>query len=117
MCCNVCNRHRKFNISYILYLEISYIFKKTLSLSIVYNKCGHEYEKIFKEEESIEIIEIIGLINNIEEYQKYIIMPEENINQEFRLKKIDEIRNYLIEEINQNKLMSKKQKQGCRVLY
>ena len=29
-------------------------------------------------------------------------MPEENINKEFRLKKIDEIRNYLIEEINQN---------------
>ena len=27
-------------------------------------------------------------------------MAEENINQEFRLKKIDEIRNYLIEEIN-----------------
>ena len=28
-------------------------------------------------------------------------MPEENMNQEFRLKKkIDEIRNYLIEEIN-----------------
>ena len=35
-------------------------------------------------------------------------MPEENVNQEFRLKKIDEIRNNLIEEINQNKLMSKK---------
>ena len=30
--------------------------------------------------------------------------------QEFRLKKIDEIRNYSIEEINQNKLMSKKYK-------
>ena len=26
-------------------------FKKSLSLSIVYSKCGHEYEKIFKEEE------------------------------------------------------------------
>ena len=26
-------------------------------------------------------------------------MPEENIDQGFRLKKIDEIRNYLIEEI------------------
>ena len=37
-------------------------------------------------------------------------MPEENINQEFKLKKIDEIRSYLIEEINQNKLMSKKHK-------
>ena len=43
-------------------------------------------------------------------------MPEENINQEFRLKKIDEIRNYLIEEINQNKLMSKKHRKVCRVL-
>ena len=43
-------------------------------------------------------------------------MPEENIDQGFRLKKIDEIRNYLIEEINQNKLMSKKHKKVCRVL-
>ena len=30
-------------------------------------------------------------------------MPEEIINQKFELKKIDEIINYLIEEINQNK--------------
>ena len=37
-------------------------------------------------------------------------MPEENINQEFRLKKIDEIRNYLIKEINQNESTSKKRK-------
>ena len=43
-------------------------------------------------------------------------MPEENVNQEFRLKKVDEIRNYLIEEINQNDLMSKKHKIVCRVL-
>ena len=43
-------------------------------------------------------------------------MPEENINKEFRLKKIDEIRNYLIEEINQNKLISKKHKNVCTVL-
>ena len=27
--------------------------------------------KIFKEEESIEILKILGLITNIEEYQKY----------------------------------------------
>ena len=38
------------------------------------------------------------------------------MNQEFRLKKIDEIRNYLIEEINRNELMSKKHKKVCRVL-
>ena len=37
-------------------------------------------------------------------------MPEENINQELKLKKTDEIRNYLNEEISQNKLMSKKHK-------
>ena len=43
-------------------------------------------------------------------------MPEENINHERRLKKIDEIRNYLIEGINQNKWMSKKHKKFCRVL-
>ena len=30
-------------------------------------------------------------------------MPEENINQEFRLKKIDEIRNYLIEKKKKSK--------------
>ena len=37
-------------------------------------------------------------------------MAEENISQEFRLKNIDETRNYLIEEINQTELMSKKHK-------
>ena len=60
MYCNVCNKYRKFKKA-----KISYIFKKTLSLSIVYSKCGHEYEKIFKEEESIEILKILGLIENI----------------------------------------------------
>ena len=43
-------------------------------------------------------------------------MPEEYMNQEFRLKKIDEIRNYLIQEINRNELMNKKHKNVCRVL-
>ena len=43
-------------------------------------------------------------------------MTEENINQKFRLKKIDEIRNYLMEEINQNELMIKKHKKVCRIL-
>ena len=37
-------------------------------------------------------------------------MAEENISQEFRLKNIDETRNYLTEEINQNGLMSKNTK-------
>ena len=33
-------------------------------------------------------------------------MPEDNISQEFRLKNIDEFRNYFIEEINRNELIS-----------
>ena len=43
-------------------------------------------------------------------------MLEESMNQGFRLKKINEIRNYLIEEANRNELMSKKHKKVCRVL-
>ena len=43
-------------------------------------------------------------------------MTKEHISQEFRLKNIDETRNYFIEEINQNVLMSKKHKIVCRVL-
>ena len=65
MYCNACNEYRKFKKTWnIIYL------KKKLSLSIFYSNCGHEYEKIFKEEESIEILKILRLINNIEEYQK-----------------------------------------------
>ena len=37
-------------------------------------------------------------------------MVKENIRQEFRLKKIDETRNYLLEKIKQNELMSRKHK-------
>ena len=35
-------------------------------------------------------------------------MPEENISQEFRLENINETRNYFLEEIEQNELMSRK---------
>ena len=65
MHCNVCNKYRKFKKT-----KISNIFRKILSLSIVYSKCGHKQKKIFKGEESIEISKILGLINNIEENQK-----------------------------------------------
>ena len=40
-------------------------------------------------------------------------MFEENISQEFRLKNIDETRNYFLEEIKQNELMSKRHKKVC----
>ena len=33
--------------------KISYIFEKTLVLSIICSKCGNDDEKIFKEEESV----------------------------------------------------------------
>ena len=33
-------------------------------------------------------------------------MVKENISQEFRLKNVDETRNYFVEEIEQNELMS-----------
>ena len=43
-------------------------------------------------------------------------MSEENITQKFTPKNIDKIRNYLIEEINQNELISKKHKTVYRNL-
>ena len=44
-------------------------------------------------------------------------MPEDNINQEFRLKKVDDIKNYLLGEVNQNELMSKRHKKVCMCFY
>ena len=43
-------------------------------------------------------------------------MSEENISQEFWVKNIYETKNYLVEEINQNELTSKKYKNVYRVL-
>ena len=43
-------------------------------------------------------------------------MPEKNMDQQFRLKKTNEVRNYLIEEMNKNESISKKHKKVCRVL-
>ena len=89
-------KHEKF-----IKPKMSYICYKTLLLPSICNQCWSEDEKISKEE-SIGILECF--------------IMEENINQEFRLKKIDEIKNYSIEEIYQNKLMSKKHKKVWRVL-
>ena len=59
----------------------------------------NEDGKIFKEEESIEILKILGLIE-INNYLKNMV--EENISHEFRLKKIDKTRNYFLQEFKQN---------------
>ena len=57
--CVTCGKYRKFEKP-----KISYLLEKTLVLSIIC-KCKNEDEKIFKEKESIEILEILGLIGNI----------------------------------------------------
>ena len=43
-------------------------------------------------------------------------MAEEKISQEFRMKNIDETRNYLLEEIKQNELISRNHKTSCTTL-
>ena len=59
MCCVICGKYRKFEN-----LETSYLLKKTLVLSIICKKCNNEDEKLFKEEESIDIRKILDLIEN-----------------------------------------------------
>ena len=78
--------------------EISYIFEKYFCFFIFCAECGNENEKVFKEEESIEILKILGLIKNI---YKYFQNTEEEV---------DEIRTYFLEEIKDNELTSKKNK-------
>ena len=41
---------------------------------------------------------------------------EETMIQEFRLKNMDETRNYFLEEIEQNELMSRKYRMVCKTL-
>ena len=43
-------------------------------------------------------------------------MCQGSISQEFRLRNIDETRNYFLEKIKQNELMSKKHKKVCTTL-
>ena len=42
-------------------------------------------------------------------------MAEKSISQKFRLKEIDKTRNYFIQEIKQNELLSKKHKKFCKI--
>ena len=100
-----CSKYRKFGKPKILHL-----LKNTISFYYLEEYVQKWRWKNIKQQEWFEILKIPGLNNDIEEYGKNIIMPEENINQEFRLNKIDEIRNYLMEVINSNELMSKKHK-------
>ena len=58
--CVICGKYRKFKKH-----KISYIFEKALLLCIICSKCENEVERIFKKEESLDILKIYGLIKNI----------------------------------------------------
>ena len=58
--CVISDRYVKFEKS-----KISYLLEKTLVLSTICNKCKNEDEKIFEEEESIKVLTVLGLIENI----------------------------------------------------
>ena len=60
MYCVICGTYRKFEK-----LKISYLLEKTLVVSSICKKCKNEDEKLFKEKESIEILKVFGLIENI----------------------------------------------------
>ena len=55
----------KYHIFLIKHDFVLVFVTKTLLLSSICNKCGSEDKKIFKEEESIEILKILGLVENI----------------------------------------------------
>ena len=57
--CVICGKYRKFEKH-----KISYLLQKRLVLSTICSKCRNEHEKIFKEEDSIEVLKIL-------KYQKY----------------------------------------------
>ena len=58
--CIICGKNWKFEKP-----KISYLLEKTLVLSIICSKCKNQDEKIFKENESIDILKTLGLIENI----------------------------------------------------
>ena len=60
LCCVICHKYRKFEKP-----NNSYLLEKTLAIFIICSKCQIEHAKLFKEEESIEVLKILGLIENI----------------------------------------------------
>ena len=59
MYCVICGTYRKFEK-----LKISYLLEKTWVVSFICSKCKNEDEKLFKEKESIEILKVLGFIEN-----------------------------------------------------
>ena len=58
--CVICGKYRKFKKT-----KMSYIFEKALVISVICSKCDNEAKNRFEEEESIEMLKILGLIQNI----------------------------------------------------
>ena len=58
--CVICCKYRIFEKP-----KIPSILVETLVLSIISSECKYEDEKLFEEEESIEIFKIFGLIENM----------------------------------------------------
>ena len=85
--CIKCTKYRKFKNP-----KIAYIFDKTLVLSFTCDKYSSKEETILKKQ-SIKILKVLDF---------YLKMGDENISQEFRLKDIEQTRNYFVEEIDQN---------------
>ena len=65
---------------------MSYLLWKTLFCSIICIKCNKEDEKIFKTEESIEILKHLGSVNHIEKSIKIYNHVWKKMNQELSLK-------------------------------
>ena len=58
--CIIFGKYRKFEKP-----KISFLIEKALVLSISCSKCKNEDEQLFKEEKPIDILKILGLIENI----------------------------------------------------
>ena len=59
--CIICGKYRRFEKP-----KISYLLEKPVVLSIISSKYKNEDEKLFQEEESVQILKILGLTENIE---------------------------------------------------
>ena len=66
------------NIENFKKLKYHIFFKKRSILCFAYRECGHKYKKIFKEEESTEILKSLGLTSNKKSIRKYKIMNQES---------------------------------------
>ena len=60
LCCIICGKYRIFKNP-----KISYILEKKIGLSNIYSKSRNEAGKVFKEEQSVGILKILVLIENI----------------------------------------------------